>query len=143
MLTLEQALQAVADRSFYEPCIVVPVIRTDNSDVLGYLVEDDGNVISTDEVEWSYAGGISRGSENECTRLMDAYESFTDHQHIAWHMDGALEQLQDGNPVWFAYAVVRDSAVEWDDDAQVYRDSDGIEVDDVAGWCLMAHWEER
>lgn len=143
LLTLDAALEAVARRSFYEDCVVIPIPHPVTEDVLGYLVENDSNVICTDDITWTYADGISRGSENEITRLMESYEFFDAAHHIRYNLSDAVEELESGNPVWFAYAVVHDGSAIWDDDGQVCRDADGDEIDPYAGWCLMAQWEDR
>lgn len=101
MLTLEQALAEVANRSFYEDCLVSP-----NGD--GTYTVYDALIDGTEE--WYYTDTDATGPDvSERSRIMESCESFTFASHIRYHMAGAVEALEDGKAVEFGYALVSDS----------------------------------
>ena len=139
MRTLEEALAEVARRSFDEDVTVYPVTDPRNGNVLGYVWEDDCNIIPTDEIGWTYADGVDRGPETDWSRLMDPCETFTTAGHVRYNLSRAVADLEDGRPVSFAYGIVRDSSLTWDEDSQTYSDADGeLCADNFVGWVLLA-----
>ena len=143
-LTLDEALQDVARRSFYEDCKVTPLVMADNpADVRGYVVEDDTSH-ATDEWSWSYDEGIrDRDSVSETSRLHEAFESYSHAEHIRYNMTESVEALENGTPVTFAYAIVNDDDVTTDDQGNG-TDRDGFPADSVAGWIMVGIiWEDE
>lgn len=142
-LTLDDALQAVAERSFYEDATVTP------SGDGAYTVSDDyGTAYSGDDLGWTYAGGLdlewgNAGHAREWTRVFEPFEYWDDAGHVRYNLPGAVEALERGRAVTFAYAVVANSDLAWDDDSQEYADADGTTYDDNAvGWIVLAFWED-
>lgn len=128
---LDEALATVASRSFYEDTMVTP-LRDARGDVFAWYVEDGTNILSTDDVTWTYAGGICDGPETEKSRLMASYEIFTTAAHVRYHLTESVEHLEDGtSSVVFAYAVV-----DTDPDDPDF-DPDDL-ADNTAGWTLLA-----
>ena len=137
-LTLDEALQDVANRSFYEDCKVTPLVMADEpADVRGYVVEDDTSH-ATDEWSWSYDEGIhDRDSVSETSRLHESYENYGRAEHIRYNMTESVTALENGIPVTFAYAIVDNADVTTDDQGNG-TDKDGFPADSVAGWILVA-----
>ena len=134
---LSGALRRVARASFYEDLQVTP-LGGDR-----YRVEDTTANEQRDDWHWSYEKGIHDGdSVAEHSRLMESYEYFDTSEHIRYHMDESIEALKNGKTVVFAYAIVNDLDVFWDDEKQEHFDEDGHPADDIAGWILTAnHYE--
>lgn len=142
-LTLDEALQDVANRSFYEDCKVTPLVMADNpADVRGYVVEDDTSH-ATDEWSWSYSEGIQdRDSVSETSFLHLAGEFYDDAAHVRYNMPESVAALENGVPVTFAYAIVDDDDVTTDDQGNG-TDRDGYPADPVAGWIMVSIiWED-
>lgn len=143
-LTLDEALQDVANRSFYEDCKVTPLVMADDhADIRGYVVEDDISH-ATDEWRWSYDEGIhDRDSVSETSRLHDPCETYTHADHVRYNMPESVAALENGVPVTFAYAIVDDADVTTDDQGNG-TDKDGYPADPVAGWIMIAIiWESE
>ena len=139
MHTLDEALAEVARRSFYEDVTVYPVLDPRNGNVLGYVWEDDCNMIPTDEIGWTYADGVERGPETDWSRLMEPCEFFATAGHVRYHLSRAVADLEEGKPVTFAYGTVTDTSLSFDEDTQTYFDADGnLCADDFVGWVLLA-----
>lgn len=132
---LDEALQAVADRSFYEPTLITPLSAAPHdprNEVVAWLVDEGTNILPADEVTWTYANGIADGPETEKSRLFEAYETFATAEHVRYNMGESVEHLESGtSAVVFAYAVVN---VDVDDPAHESGDT----ADNVAGWALLA-----
>lgn len=134
---LEVALQAVANRSFYEDTTISPLLSVvdagrvgDASSVVGYWVTAQGAEISTDEVLWTYAGGITGGLPGESSRLHDAAEFYDNSDHVRYNLSESVEMLEHGQAaVSFAYVVVTMSPDDPD-----YED----DADNIVGWALQA-----
>lgn len=136
-LTLDEALQDVASRSFYEDCKVTPLLRAGSDRIEGYIVEDDTSH-ATDDWQWTYDDGIrGRDSVSEMSRLHDSYETYTHAEHIRYNMGESVEALENGIPVTFAYAIVDDADVTTDDLGNG-TDKDGHPAESVAGWIMVA-----
>src|SRR5699024_4482077 len=111
-LTLDEALQDVANRSFYEDCTVTPCYAAGEGypfPIVAYRVEDSTNH-NSDDWSWSYDNGVEdTGSVSECSRLFDPYESFSSSANIRHYLPEAVEELEYGTAeVAFSYAIVRD-----------------------------------
>ena len=132
-VSLDEALQQVANASFYEDRQITP-------EAGGYRVEDDYGM-NTDDWQWSYDQGLmDTDSVSETSRLMEHYEQFTDAGHIRYNMPESVKALENGQTVTFAYAVVRDADAIFDEETQEFYDTDGDPTDDIAGWILTADW---
>lgn len=139
LMSLDEALQQVANASFYEDKQITP--ETDgNGNIAGYRVEDDYGM-NTDDWRWTYDQGLmDTDSVSETSRLMDHYEYFDSSQHIRYNMPESVKALENGQTVTFAYAVVYDDDAVFDEETQEFYDADGDPTDDVAGWILTADW---
>lgn len=129
---LDEALATVASRSFYEDTLITP-LRDATGDVRAWYVEDGSNILSSDDVTWTYEKGISTGPETEKSRLMETYEIFMTAAHIRYNMAESVEHLEDGtSSVVFAYAIV-----DLDPDEPDF-DPDHDLADNTVGWALLA-----
>ena len=140
--TLDDALQIVADRSFYEDTRITPLVHADDTSMIeAYLVDVD-HLHQSEDWEWSYDKGIhDTDSVSECSRLFEPSEFLSCAAHVRYNMADAVELLESGtSSVGFAYVIVRDADVIWNDDTQAYYDADGELADDIAGWALVAEW---
>lgn len=139
LMSLDEALQQVANASFYEDKQITP--ETDgNGNIAGYRVEDDYGM-NTDDWLWTYDQGLmDTDSVSEASRLMDHYEHFSSPHHIRYNMPESVKALENGQTVTFAYAIVRDDDAIFDEETQEFYDADGDPTDDVAGWILTADW---
>ena len=140
--TLNDALQIVADRSFYEDTCITPLLNADNHTyVEAYLVDED-HLHQGEEWEWSYARGIiDSDSVSECSRLFEPSEFLSCAAHVQYNMADAVERLESGtSSVGFAYVIVRDADVTFNEETQAYYDAEGELADDIAGWALVADW---
>lgn len=143
MKTLDEALADIARRSFYEDARVVPIVNVDTGEPVGYLVEDT-TTHATDDWEWTYEDGVrDRDSVSETSRLHDAYETYKYEEHVRYNMPDAVDALERGIAVDFAYAVVRDANAVYDDESGEYVDEDGEPTDEYAGWIAVAIWDEE
>ena len=133
-LTLDDALQAVAERSFYEDATVTP--SGDGT----YTVSDDyGTAYSGDDLGWTYSEGLdlewgNAGHAREWTRVFEPFEYWDDAGHVRYNLPEAVEALERGRAVTFAYAVVTDVDLVWSEEQQTGED-------DIIGWCVLAFWE--
>lgn len=140
--TLDEALQIIADRSFYEDTRITPLVDVEDASMVeAYLVDVD-HLHQGEEWEWSYERGIlDADSVSECSRLFEPSEFLSCAAHVRHNMADAVERLESGtSSVGFAYVIVRDSDVIWNEETQAYYDSDGDLADDLAGWALVAEW---
>ena len=142
--TLDDALQIIADRSFYEDTRITPLVHADDaSTVEAYLVDVD-HLHQGDDWEWSYERGIlDADSVSECSRLFEPSEFLSCAAHVRHNMADAVELLESGtSSVGFAYVIVSDSDVIWNESDGNYYDADGELADDIAGWALVAEWSD-
>ena len=140
--TLNEALQIVADRSFYEDTRITPLVDVEDASMIeAYLVDED-HLHQSDDWEWSYERGIlDTDSVSECSRLFEPSEYLSCAAHVRHNMADAVELLESGtSSVGFAYVIVRDSDVTFNEETQAYYDADGELADDIAGWALVAEW---
>src|SRR5699024_8781733 len=124
-MKLGQALQAIADTSFYGDKDIIP-----NGD--GTYSVEDGTTSQINDVMWTYESGLMElDNVDEHSRLMDHYEYFDHSAHIAHHLPESVEKLIAGtHRVVFAYLPVYD----W----EVINNSDLSDADDTAGWIIVA-----
>lgn len=136
---LDSALQDIAERSFYEDATVTPVEG-------GYEVtEDFSTAYAGDAIPWSYDGGMElpRGILDS-SRVHEPNEFYNDVRHIRYHMASAVEALEAGHAVTFAYAIV-EAFCERDDDAAEadHNSCECLECDsggtEIIGWTLLAY----
>lgn len=120
-VSLDEALQNVVERSFYEDCTIV---RNDDGT---YDVEDTCSYL---EVGWTYEGGLEFYSDPvvEHSRLMGSCETFTATEHIRYHLPDIVAGFESGQ--WLnadlTYQPVYDESGESGSD------------DNIAGWVLAA-----
>lgn len=129
--TLTEALDDIAQRSFYESADVIP------NDDGTYTVRDSHSFVD-DSVMWTYENGLEAGTgAMDYSRLHESYESYSDASHIRYNLRYAVEALEDERKaVHFTYVIVdgypstpEDIA---DDEAGIY--------DATVGWALIAYY---
>ena len=137
-MKLTEALQAVADSSFYEDLIVTPL---GNGEYAVSRTHSDYGADS-DEFEWTAESGFQHPDAVETAGLMEPCEVFYTHKNIEHYLPGSVEHLENGCPVEYAYTVIRDLDVTYDLDGNAL-DQDGELTDDIVGWTLtaLAHTE--
>ena len=142
-LTLDDVLQAVAERSFDEDVTVTP-----NGNGTYDVSDDYGTAYAGDYLGWTYSGGLdlscgNAGHAREWSRVFEPFEYWDNAGHVRYNMPGAVEALERGKAVTFAYAVVTNSDLVWWEERQTYIDADGCTyTDNITGWCVLAFWEE-
>ena len=133
MLTLAEALQAIADRSFHEDATITP---------LGdgrYAVEDDFNTAyAGDSIMWSYDGGMELPANvADHSRLHETYEFYDNARHVSHNLPHAVELLEAGHAVTFAYAIVEDLNC-FDGSGDSLTGCEDCDCDRTVGWALLA-----
>lgn len=133
MLTLTEALQAIADRSFYEDATITPLGNG------RYAVDGDfGTAYAGDSIMWIYDAGMSLPSNvTDHSRLHEPYESYDNAEHVRYNLPHAVELLEAGHAVTFAYAIVEDSNC-FDGSGDSLTDCEDCDCDRTAGWALLA-----
>ena len=133
MLTLTEALQAIADRSFYEGATVTPLGNG------RYTVGDDFSTsYAGDNIEWSYDGGMELPANvADHSRLHETYEFYDAASHVAFNLPHAVELLEAGHAVTFAYAIVEDSNC-FDGSCDTLTECEDCQCDRTVGWTLLA-----
>lgn len=134
MFTFTEALQAIADRSFYEDATVTP---------LGnglFTVEDDFSTsYAGDSIEWSYDAGMSLPvNVADHSRLHEPYEFYDAAEHVSYNLPHAVELLEAGHAVTFAYAIVEDFNC-FDGSGDSLTDCEDCDCDRTVGWVLLAY----
>ena len=132
-MKLNEALQAVADMSFYEDLLVTPL---GNGEYAVSRTHSEYGADS-DEFAWTAEDGYQYPDAVETAGLMDPCEVFDNYRNIAHYLPGSVEYLESGYPVEYAYTVVYDRDVTYDDDGNAL-DQDGELTDDIIGWTLTA-----
>ena len=134
MLTLTEALQAIADRSFYEDATITPVGNG------MFTVNDDYNTAyAGDAIEWSYDAGMSLPTNvTDHSRLHEASEFYDAASHVAFNIPHAVELLEAGHAVTFAYAIVDDLNC-FDGSGDVLTECEDCQCDRTVGWVLLAY----
>ena len=133
MLTLTEALQAIADRSFYEDATITPLGNG------RYTVEDDFNTAyAGDSIMWSYDGGMELPANvADHSRLHEASEFYDAASHVSYNLPHAVELLEAGHAVTFAYAIVEDLNC-FDGSGDVLTECEECQCDLTVGWTLLA-----
>lgn len=131
--TLDGALQDIAERSFDEDATVTPVEG-------GYEVTDDFSMAyAGDTIMWSYDGGMELpGGILDNSRLHEPDEFYNDVRHIRYHMASAVEALEVGHAVTFAYAIVDDLNC-FDGSGDALTECEDCQCDHTVGWVLLAY----
>ena len=131
--TLDSALQDIASRSFYEDATVTPVEG-------GYEVtEDFSTAYAGDSIPWTYDGGMELpGGILDNSRLHEPNEFYNDVRHIRYHMASAVEALEAGHMVTFAYAIVEDLNC-FDGSGDVLTECEDCQCGRTVGWVLLAY----
>ena len=137
-MNLTEALQAVADTSFYEDLLVTPL--GDGEYAVSRVSSDYG--ADSDEFEWTAENGYQHPDGVETAGVMEPCEVFYDHRNIGHYLPESVEYLENGYPVEYAYTVIYDRDVTYDLDGNAL-DQDGELTDDIIGWTLtaLAHTE--
>lgn len=136
--TLNEALTDIASRSFYEDATVTPTEG-------GFTVEDDFSTsYAGDTIQWTYDGGMEvPANVTEHSRLHEPAEYYDDARHISYNLPAAIEALELGRAVTFAYAIVDAYCERTDDNAEADHDACVcLECDsggsETIGWTLLA-----
>ena len=120
--TLDQALEEVAERSFYEPCRVCK-----SGDI--YTVEDWRTGVE-EYTSWTWEDGPvipERALDN--SRVHEPYEYYHEAAHIRYNLDVAVGAIEAGMAVGFTYVVV---------DAECDHGDEYCGNDHAVGWMLVA-----
>ena len=134
--TLDAALDDIAKRSFYYDATVTP-----ESD--GYTVADDYATSFPDDVLlWDDVTGVDWPTRaDDHSRLHDPAEYYASAEHIRYNLSTAVEALEEGQAVTFAYAIV-DAECEEEDIPGAHAASQCLNCDSAgwqtAGWALLA-----
>lgn len=127
--TLDEALEEIATRSFYESATVTP------STYGTYDVSDDfGTAFPDDVVTWTYEKGIETDAD-EHAGIMEPCQYFDTAHHVRYYLPAAVEHLEARRgPVTFAYVQVDTVASTAEDIAD---DEAGL-YDGTVGWTILA-----
>lgn len=125
--TLDAALEDIAKRSFYYDATVTPGEGE-------YTVTNDyGTSFHGDVLLWDDVSGVDWPARaDDHSGLHESCEIYTTAKHIRYNLSTAVEALETGQPVTFAYAIV--DATFCDDHAY----PEECECDRTAGWALLA-----
>lgn len=135
LMSLDAALQRVAEASFYEDKLIRPA-------GFGLYTVEDTNAHMSDDWVWDHEHGLlDWDSVSETSGLMDPYERFDRSAHIRYHMPDAIEALQDGHDVEFAYAAVDHEYSTFEHDEDVCPGPEECTCDTIVGWILCAQWD--
>ena len=137
-MKLNEALQAVAEASFYEDLLVTPL--GDGEYEVDRTHSDYG--ADSDRFEWTAENGFQHPTEVETAGFMESYELFDTYKNIEHYLPNSVEHLKEGYTVEYAYTVIHDGDVTYDVYGNVY-DPDGELTDDVVGWTLVAFAHPR
>lgn len=131
--TLDGALQDIAERSFDDDATVTPVEG-------GYEVTEDFSMAyAGDTIMWSYDGGMELpGGILDNSRLHEPDEFYNDVRHIRYHMASAVEAIEAGHMVAFAYAIVDDLNC-FDGSGDALTECEDCQCDRTIGWVLLAY----
>ena len=123
-LTLDEALQDIASRSFYEGA------RIERFDNKIWGVSDDANP-GEESYVWTYKNGAEYPDELlDHSRVHEAWEFYDEAYHIRYNLSAAVEALEEGKPVIFHY-VTLDAYCE-------DPEPEDCQEDHIAGWALIA-----
>lgn len=134
MLTITEALQAIADRSFYEDATITPV-----GNGMFTVDEDFNTAYAGDSIEWSYDAGMSLPANvADHSRLHEPCEFYDNAGHVSYNLPHAVELLEAGHAVTFAYAIVEDSNC-FDGSGDSLTGCEDCDCDRTVGWALLAY----
>lgn len=104
-----------------------------------FTVEDDFNTAyAGDPIMWSYDAGMSLPANvADHSRLHEASEFYDAAGHVSCNLPGAVELLEAGHAVTFAYAIVEDSNC-FDGSGDILTDCEDCQCDRTVGWALLA-----
>ena len=131
--TLDEALLDIASRSFYEDATVTPT-------KIGFTVEDDYNTsYAGDSIPWTYDSGMELPADiSDNSRLHDPAEYYDHAQHLRFNLPAAIEALESGHAVAFAYALVKNHNC-FDGSKNELTKYENCECDRIKGWALLAY----
>ena len=131
--TLDGALQDIAERSFYDDATVTPVEG-------GYEVTDDfSTAYAGDTIPWTYDGGMELPADiSDNSRLHVPAEYYDRAQHLRFNLPAAIEALEAGHAVTFAYAIVEDLNC-FDGSGDALTECEDCQCDRTIGWTLLAY----
>lgn len=131
--TLDGALSDIAGRSFYDDATVTPVEG-------GYEVtEDFSTAYAGDSIPWTHDGGMELPADiSENSRLHEPAEYYAGAHHIRYNLPAAVEALQAGHAVAFAYAIVEDLNC-FDGSGDALTECEDCQCHRTVGWVLLAY----
>ena len=131
--TLDGALSDIAGRSFYDDATVTPVEG-------GYEVtEDFSTAYAGDSIPWTYDGGMELPADiSDNSRLHDPAEYYDGAHHIRYNLPAAIEALESGHAVTFAYAIVEDLNC-FDGSGDALTECEDCQCRRTIGWVLLAY----
>lgn len=126
--TIDEALENIAARSFYEAADVIP-----NDDGTYSIVDSPGMI--DDVVMWSYSEGMDLPTgAYDYSRVHEPAEFYDNAAHIRYNLSGAVERLAEGGAVHFQY-VIAEADPETPEDI---ADAEAGQYDGTVGWALVA-----
>lgn len=126
--TIDEALENIAARSFYEAADVIP-----NDDGTYSIVDAPGMI--DDVVMWSYSEGMDLPTgAYDYSRVHEPSEYYETAVHIRYNLSYAAERLSEGKAVHFQYVIV-ESYPETPEDI---ADAEVGQYDGTVGWALVA-----
>ena len=130
---LDSALSDIAGRSFYDDATVTPVEG-------GYEVTDDfSTAYAGDSIQWTYDGGMELPADiSDNSRLHVPAEYYDGAHHIRYNLPAAIEALEAGHAVTFAYAIVEDLNC-FDGSGDALTECEDCQCDRTIGWVLLAY----
>ena len=131
--TLDEALLDIASRSFYEDATVTPT-------KIGFTVENDfSTAYAGDSIPWTCDGGMELPADiSDNSRLHEPAEYYDHAQHLRFNLPAAIEALEAGHAVTFAYALVEDRNC-FGGSVDELTECENCECDRIEGWALLAY----
>ena len=132
--TLDSALSDIADRSFYEDATVTPL-----GNGLFTVEGDFSTAYAGDSIMWSYDAGMSLPANvADHSRLHETYEFYDAAEHVSYNLPHAVEALEAGHVITFAYAIVEDLYC-FDGSGDSLTDCEDCDCYRTVGWVLLAY----
>lgn len=132
-MNLTEALQAVAEASFYDDLIITPLGGGEYT--VSRTYSDYG--ADSDRFEWTAENGYQHPDAVETAGIMEPSETFYTYKNIEHYLPESVKHLKEGHPVEYAYTVIYDRDVTYDLDGNAL-DLDWELTDDIIGWTLTA-----
>ena len=131
--TLDEALLDIASRSLYEDATMTPT-------KIGFTVEDNfSTAYAGDTIPWTHDGGMELPADiSDNSRLHDPAEYYDGAHHIRYNLPAAVEALEAGHAVTFAYAIVEDLNC-FDGSGDALTECEDCQCDRTVGWTLLAY----